>query len=88
MTRKADARKKKLGTCVQPGCDNDAFYVSSKLCTACYAFHHYWTGRSVTDKMKRAKKLQFWAVRAEDVLMPQKVTNIRAKPRAAKRKTG
>lgn len=79
MTRKADARKKKLGNCVQPGCENDAYYVGAKLCTACYAFHHYWTNRSVTDKMKRAKKLQFWAVRAEDVLMPQKVTNIRKK---------
>lgn len=85
MTRKADAKNKKLGNCAQPGCENDAYYVSAGLCTACYSFHHYWTGRSVTDKMKRAKKLQFWAVRAEDVLMPSKVTNIRS---SQNRKTG
>jgi len=76
-TRKADAKKKKLGTCVQGGCENPAFYVESKLCTACYAFHHYWTGRSVTDKMKRVRKLAFWNERAHDVLMPEKVSPIR-----------
>jgi hypothetical protein len=85
MTRKADAKRKKLGNCIQPGCPNAAYYTGAKLCTACYSFHHYWTGRSVTDKVKRAEKLQFWAIRAEDVLMPQKVTNIRKKAPAKRR---
>lgn len=79
----AKPRKKTFGPCVTDGCDRKAEHKESSLCKRCYAFQHYWVGRSVTDKMKRVKQIEYWNRRAHQMLMPSNVTSMRGK-----RKTG
>lgn len=47
---------------------------NSGLCKRCYAWSHYWVGRSVTDKMKRAQQIEMWNRRAKKAL---KLTSVR-----------
>jgi hypothetical protein len=66
-------QQKTYGPCATPECDRDAEHKESGLCKRCYAFQYYWTGRSVTDKMKRVKQIEYWNARAHSMLMPSGV---------------
>ena len=85
----AKQRKKTYGHCLTPSCENRATNKGAQLCNCCYQFQHYWTGRSVTDKMKRVKRIAFWNERAQTMLMPANVSPLRGKATATqKRKAG
>jgi hypothetical protein len=58
-------KKRRLGPCEMPTCKNDAFYVGSRLCQACYAYLRYWQDRSPTDVMQRRKDCQLFITRLD-----------------------
>jgi len=47
------------------------------MCNACYSFANYWKNKTVTQRMKRADRLHFWARRSEELLEDKKVVPIR-----------
>lgn len=51
--------------CAIDGCDNGVFYKESGLCTACYSSLYYWRKKSVTEVMRRKRKLHVFASRME-----------------------
>jgi len=68
--------------CYVDGCERDAYYKQSGLCTTCYAFMHYWVNRSVTDRVKHARKIEAWDKRANMLLMPTNVSTITKRKKA------
>lgn len=83
---KRSAKKPTYGPCSTPECDRSANHKESMLCSRCYAFQHYWTGRTVTDKVKRVKQIEYWNARAHTMLMPANIASTAG--RVKKRKAG
>ena len=73
---------KQKHTCRVSGCTNAVKHRHSRLCGACYAFMNYWKDRTVTDRMKRVDKIKFWADRADEMLVPAKVSTLKKKKSA------
>jgi hypothetical protein len=70
------ARRKTKHTgesCVFEDCTREG-YGDTGLCSACYAFMHYWKGRSPGDVLNHVSKLKFWASRSTNL-----VPKVRAK---------
>jgi len=69
--------RKSNGTCRVAGCTHPVKHKAARMCNACYSFANYWKNKTVTQRMKRADKLHFWARRSEELLEDRKVVPIR-----------
>jgi hypothetical protein len=51
--------------CATKQCSNNAYYVNSLLCHACYQADRYWGLKSVTQRAKRKRQLSVFTSRLD-----------------------
>ena len=79
--------KKDAVQCRTPGCDREATgSIKGKICKPCYAFFHYWKGRSPGDILNRAETIHRWEQRM-NTIVPARVSRI-SKARTRRRRAG